>query len=161
MALPNELEIDTDVNAKFVAWKKWCEITIDSVLREAPVPIQGAYFKYWIGASVPVTKKWNSTISVNSTSGEISHELHKQDEFTDSCSYYDISESSENDYSTKEVEMEKKCYRCGKAFLPRHVKKCKANNAKCNHCGITGHFEACCQKKKKNKNSTGKNYSSK
>ena len=71
MALPNELEMDPDVNSKFVAWKEWCEITIDSVLREAPVPIQGAYFKYWIGTSVPVTKKWNSTVSVNPTSGEI------------------------------------------------------------------------------------------
>ena len=161
MALPNELEMDSDVNAKFLAWKEWCEVTIDSVLREAPVPIQGAYFKYWIGASVLVTKKWNSTVSVNSTSGEISYELHQQDEFTDSSSYYDTSESSENDYSTKEVETNKKCYRCGKTFLPSHIKKCKATNAKCEYCGIIGHFEACCQKKKKNRNSTGQNYLSK
>ena len=38
------------------------------------------------------------------------------------------------------------CYRCKKNYTKGHEKVCKALNAKCNACGIEGHFEAACKK---------------
>ena len=38
------------------------------------------------------------------------------------------------------------CYRCKKAYTKGHEKVCKALNAKCNACGIEGHFEVACKK---------------
>ena len=56
------------------------------------------------------------------------------------------SNSTSSDSNSTE---DKKCYRCGKPFSPRHMKNCKAKGAECNFCGIIGHFESCCNKKKK------------
>ena len=57
----------------------------------------------------------------------------------------------------------KQCYRCKKPFTQGHEKVCKAINAKCNACGITGHYEIACrksgnfpQKSKATSNSTGR-----
>ena len=57
----------------------------------------------------------------------------------------------------------KQCYRCKKPFTQGHEKVCKAINAKCNACGITGHYEIACrksgnfpQKTKATSNSTGR-----
>ena len=41
---------------------------------------------------------------------------------------------------------QKLCYRCKKNYTKGHEKVCKALNAKCNACGIEGHFEAACKK---------------
>ena len=41
---------------------------------------------------------------------------------------------------------QKLCYRCSKNYTKGHEKVCKALNAKCNACGIEGHFEAACKK---------------
>ena len=41
---------------------------------------------------------------------------------------------------------QKLCYRCKKNYTKGHEKVCKALNAKCNACGIEGHFEADCKK---------------
>ena len=41
---------------------------------------------------------------------------------------------------------QKLCYRCKKSFTKGHEKVCKALNAKCNACGIVGHFEVACKK---------------
>ena len=43
----------------------------------------------------------------------------------------------------------KKCFRCGKAFTLGYMKKCKAIREECDFCGIIGHFEKCCNKKKR------------
>ena len=57
----------------------------------------------------------------------------------------------------------KQCDRCKKPFTQGHEKVCKAINAKCNACGITGHYEIACrksgnfpQKTKATSNSTGR-----
>ena len=41
---------------------------------------------------------------------------------------------------------QKLCYQCKKSFTKGHEKVCKALNAKCNACGIVGHFEVACKK---------------
>ena len=41
---------------------------------------------------------------------------------------------------------QKLCYRCKKNYAKGHEKVCKALNAKCNACGIEGHFEVACKK---------------
>ena len=41
---------------------------------------------------------------------------------------------------------QKLCYRCSKNYTKGHEKVCKALNAKCNACGIEGHFEIACKK---------------
>ena len=57
----------------------------------------------------------------------------------------------------------KQCYRCKKPFTKGHEKVCKAINAKCDACGITGHYQIACrksgnfpQKASSNSNSTGR-----
>ena len=41
---------------------------------------------------------------------------------------------------------QKLCYRCSKNYSKGHEKVCKALNAKCNACGVEGHFEIACKK---------------
>ena len=41
---------------------------------------------------------------------------------------------------------QKLCYRCSKNYTKGHEKVCKALNAKCNACGVEGHFEIACKK---------------
>ena len=57
----------------------------------------------------------------------------------------------------------KQCYRCKKPFTQGHEKVCKAINAKCDACGIVGHYQIACrksgnfqQKANSNSNSTGR-----
>ena len=57
----------------------------------------------------------------------------------------------------------KQCYRCKKPFTKGHEKVCKAINAKCDACGITGHYQVACrrsgnfpQKATSTSNSTGR-----
>ena len=40
----------------------------------------------------------------------------------------------------------KQCYRCKKPFTQGHEKVCKALKAKCNACGIEGHYQIACRK---------------
>ena len=40
----------------------------------------------------------------------------------------------------------KQCYQCKKPFTKGHEKVCKAINAKCDACGITGHYQIACRK---------------
>ena len=41
---------------------------------------------------------------------------------------------------------QKLCFRCKKNYTEGHEKVCKALNAKCNACGIVGHFKVACKK---------------
>ena len=57
----------------------------------------------------------------------------------------------------------KQCYRCKKPFTQGHEKVCKALKAKCDGCGIVGHYQIACrksgnfpQKANSNYNSTGR-----
>ena len=57
-----------------------------------------------------------------------------------------ISSSSSSGQKQDSTGSQKLCYRCKKNYTKGHEKVCKALNAKCNACGIEGHFEIACKK---------------
>ena len=57
-----------------------------------------------------------------------------------------VSSSSSSRQKQDSTSFQKLCYRCKKSFTKGHEKVCKALNAKCNACGIVGHFEVACKK---------------
>ena len=57
-----------------------------------------------------------------------------------------VSSSSSSKQKQDSTSSQKLCYRCKKSFTKGHEKVCKALNAKCNACGIVGHFEVACKK---------------
>ena len=56
------------------------------------------------------------------------------------------SSSSSSGQKQDSTSSQKLCYRFKKNYTKGHEKVCKALNAKCNACGIEGHFEAACKK---------------
>ena len=57
-----------------------------------------------------------------------------------------VSSSSSSGQKQDSTGSQKLCYRCKKSFTKGHEKICKALNAKCNACGIVGHFKVACKK---------------
>ena len=57
-----------------------------------------------------------------------------------------VSSSSSSRQKQDSTGSQKLCYQCKKSFTKGHEKVCKALNAKCNACGIVGHFEVACKK---------------
>ena len=57
-----------------------------------------------------------------------------------------VSSSSSSGQKQDSTGSQKLCYRCKKSYTKGHEKVCKALNAKCNACGIEGHFEVACKK---------------
>ena len=57
-----------------------------------------------------------------------------------------VSSSSSSGQKQDSTGPQKLCYRCKKNYTKGHEKVCKALNAKCNACGIEGHFEVACKK---------------
>ena len=57
-----------------------------------------------------------------------------------------VSSSSSSGQKQDSTGSQKLCYRCSKNYTKGHEKVCKALNAKCNACGIEGHFEVACKK---------------
>ena len=57
-----------------------------------------------------------------------------------------VSSSSSSGQKQDSTGSQKLCYRCKKSFTKGHEKVCKALNAKCNACGVVGHFEVACKK---------------
>ena len=57
-----------------------------------------------------------------------------------------VSSSSSSRQKQDSTGSQKLCYRCKKPYSKGHEKVCKALNAKCNACGIEGHFEIACKK---------------
>ena len=57
-----------------------------------------------------------------------------------------VSSSSSSGQKQDSTGPQKLCYRCKKNYTKGHEKVCKALKAKCNACGIEGHFEAACKK---------------
>ena len=57
-----------------------------------------------------------------------------------------MSSSSSSRQKQDSTGFQKLCYQCKKSSTKGHEKVCKALNAKCNACGIVGHFEVTCKK---------------
>ena len=57
-----------------------------------------------------------------------------------------VSSSSSSGQKQDSTGPQKLCYRCKKNYTKGHEKVCKALKAKCNACGIEGHFEIACKK---------------
>ena len=57
-----------------------------------------------------------------------------------------MSSSSSSRQKQDSTGSQKLCYRCKKSYTKGHEKVCKALKAKCNACGIEGHFEVACKK---------------
>ena len=57
-----------------------------------------------------------------------------------------VSSSSSSRQKQDSTGFQKLCYRCKKNYTKGHEKVCKALKAKCNACGIEGHFEIACKK---------------
>ena len=57
-----------------------------------------------------------------------------------------VSSSSSSGQKQDSTGPQKLCYRCKKTYTKGHEKVCKALKAKCNACGIEGHFEVACKK---------------
>ena len=57
-----------------------------------------------------------------------------------------VSSSSSSRQKQDSTGSQKLCYRCKKNYTKGHEKVCKALKAKCNACGIEGHFEVACKK---------------
>ena len=57
-----------------------------------------------------------------------------------------VSSSSSSRQKQDSTGPQKLCYRCKKSYTKGHEKVCKALKAKCNACGIEGHFEVACKK---------------
>ena len=57
-----------------------------------------------------------------------------------------VSSSSSSGQKQDSTGSQKLCYQCKKSFTKGHEKVCKAFNAKCNACGIVGHFKVACKK---------------
>ena len=56
------------------------------------------------------------------------------------------SSSSSSGQKQDSTGSQKLCYRCSKNYSKGHEKVCKALNARCNACGVEGHFEIACKK---------------
>ena len=56
------------------------------------------------------------------------------------------SSSSSSGQKQDSTGSQKLCSRCSKNYTKGHEKVCKALNAKCNACGVEGHFEVACKK---------------
>ena len=57
-----------------------------------------------------------------------------------------VSSSSSSRQKQDSTGSQKLCYRCKKSYTKGHEKVCKALKAKCNACGIEGHFKVACKK---------------
>ena len=57
-----------------------------------------------------------------------------------------VSSSSSSGQKQDSTGSQKLCYRCKKSYTKGHEKVCTALKAKCNACGIEGHFEVACKK---------------
>ena len=67
----------------------------------------------------------------------------KKQKFQSNSNFSSSSSSGQKQDSTGSQKL---CYRCSKNYTKGHEKVCKALNAKCNACGVEGHFEIACKK---------------
>ena len=67
----------------------------------------------------------------------------KKQKFQSNSNVFSSSSSGQKQDSTGPQKL---CYQCKKSYTKGHEKVCKALKAKCNACGIEGHFKVACKK---------------
>ena len=90
-----------------------------------------------------LTEMTSTTQKIHYASYEKKKGTGKKQKFQSNSNSSSSSSSGQKQDSTGSQKL---CYRCKKNYTKGHEKVCKALNAKCNACGIEGHFEIACKK---------------
>ena len=90
-----------------------------------------------------LTEMTSTTQKIHYASYEKKKGTGKKQKFQSNSNSSSSSSSGQKQDSTGSQKL---CYRCSKNYTKGHEKVCKALNAKCNACGIEGHFEIACKK---------------
>ena len=90
-----------------------------------------------------LTEMTSTTQKIHYASYEKKKSTGKKQKFQSNSNSSSSSSSRQKQDSTGSQKL---CYRCSKNYTKGHEKVCKALNAKCNACGVEGHFEIACKK---------------
>ena len=90
-----------------------------------------------------LTEMTSTTQKIHYASYEKKKGTGKKQKFQSNSNSSSSSSSGQKQDSTGSQKL---CYRCSKNYTKGHEKVCKALNAKCNACGVEGHFEVACKK---------------
>ena len=90
-----------------------------------------------------LTEMTSTTQKIHYASYEKKKGTGKKQKFQSNSNSSSSSSSGQKQDSTGSQKL---CYRCSKNYSKGHEKVCKALNAKCNACGVEGHFEIACKK---------------
>ena len=90
-----------------------------------------------------LTEMTSTTQKIHYASYEKKKGTGKKQKFQSNSNSSSSSSSGQKQDSTGSKKL---CYRCSKNYTKGHEKVCKALNAKCNACGVEGHFEIACKK---------------
>ena len=90
-----------------------------------------------------LTEMTSTTQKIHYASYEKKKGTGKKQKFQSNSNSSSSSSSRQKQDSTGSQKL---CYRCSKNYTKGHEKVCKALNAKCNACGVEGHFEIACKK---------------
>ena len=85
-----------------------------------------------------LTEMTSTTQKIHYASYEKKKGTGKKQKFQSNSNSSSSSSSGQKQDSTGSQKL---CYRCSKNYTKGHEKVCKALNAKCNACGVEGHFE--------------------
>ena len=90
-----------------------------------------------------LTEMTSTTQKIHYASYEKKKGTGKKQKFQSNSNSSSSSSSGQKQDSTGSQKL---CYQCSKNYTKGHEKVCKALNAKCNACGVKGHFEIACKK---------------
>ena len=90
-----------------------------------------------------LTEMTSTTQKIHYASYEKKKGTGKKQKFQSNSNSSSSSSSGQKQDSTGSQKL---CYQCSKNYTKGHEKVCKALNAKCNACGVEGHFEIACKK---------------
>ena len=94
--------------------------------------------------------------SANSTMRHFQETQNAQNSSTKNINYVSYERNKKSSHSTSNKQnsssstgstgSKRQCFWCGEPYSKKHQEECRAKNAKCDGCGITGHFKKCCKK---------------
>ena len=86
--------------------------------------------------------------STNSTMRHFQNIQNKPVQQVNHVSYESRSKKSKkpDEQNSSSTGSKRQCFWCGEPYNRKHLEECRAENAKCDGCGITGHFKRCYKK---------------